>query len=244
MVLSRYTLGTDREWQGMHQRENDIYASAPLRRLLDEQTRVLTPELQRCFGTHALLLGAYADDAPPALPMLGSWTTLHLGSGRYQGDLRAAADEALPFVDDAFDLVLLRHVLEVAPSASALLAEAGRVLAPGGVLALTGVHPVSGWAPWFCWRTRGKSRALQMPLRLGHLLQQDGLEVERVQRVGRLWPGLTQPHAAAANLLGGGYVLIARKRRRMVTPLRLKPVPVRVPPNSQLSPGARRSSAL
>ena len=44
--------------QGMHQRDNDIYASAPLRRLLDEQTRVLTPELQRCFGTHALLLGA------------------------------------------------------------------------------------------------------------------------------------------------------------------------------------------
>jgi SAM-dependent methyltransferase len=228
----------------MHQRDNDIYASAPLRRLLDEQTRVLTPELQRCFGTHALLLAASGDDAPPALPMLGSWTTLHLKDGSYRGDLRAAADESLPFLDDAFELVLLRHVLEVAPSASALLAEAVRVLAPGGVLALTGVHPISGWAPWFCWRARSKLRALQTPLRLGHLLQQDGMEVERVQRVGRLWPGLTQPHVTAANPLGGGYVLIARKRRRMATPLRLKPVPVRVPPNSQLSPGARRSSAL
>jgi Methylase involved in ubiquinone/menaquinone biosynthesis len=228
----------------MYQRDNDIYASAPLRRLLDEQTRVLTPELQRCFGTHALLLGASAYDAPPALPMLSAWTTLHLRDDRYRGDLRAAADEPLPFVDDAFELVLLRHVLEVAPSASDLLAEAVRVLAPGGVLALTGVHPISGWAPWFCWRARGKLRALQTPLRLGHLLQHDGMEVERVQRVGRLWPGLTQPRVATANLLGGGYVLIARKRRRMATPLRLKPVPVRVPPNSQLSPGARRSSAL
>jgi SAM-dependent methyltransferase len=228
----------------MHQRDNDIYASAPLRRLLDEQTRVLTPELQRCFGTHALLLGASAYDAPPALPMLGSWTTLHLRDGGYRGDVRAAADEPLPFVDDAFELVLLRHVLEVAPSASALLAEAVRVLSPGGVLALTGVHPISGWAPWFCWRARGKLRALQTPLRLGRLLQQDGVEVEQVQRVGRLWPGLTQSHVTAASPLGGGYVLIARKRRRMATPLRLKSVPVRVPPNSQLSPGARRSSAL
>ena len=228
----------------MHHRDDDIYASAPLRRLLDEQTRVLTPELQRCFGTHALLLGAPIDDVPPALPMLGCWTRLHLGNGRYRGDLHAAADEPLPFVDDAFDLVLLRHVLEVAPSASALLAEAVRVLAPGGVLALTGVHPLGGWAPWFCWRTRGKSQALQMPWRLEHNLQQAGLEIERVRRVGRLWPGLTSPGAVAANPFGGGYVLVARKRRRMATPLRIKPVPVRVPANSQLSPGTRRSSAL
>ncbi|MEO8998574.1 MAG: methyltransferase domain-containing protein [Rhodanobacter sp.] len=228
----------------MHQRDDDIYASAPLRRLLDEQTRVLTPELQRCFGTHALLLGASADDVPPALPMLGCWTTLHLDNDRYRGDLQAVADQPMPFVDDAFELVLLRHVLEVVPSASALLAEAVRVLAPGGVLALTGVHPLSGWAPWYCWRTRGKSQALQMPLRLGHNLQQAGLEIERVRRVGRLWPCLTPPCAAATNPFGGGYVLIARKRRRMATPLRIKPVPVRVPANSQLSPGARRSSAL
>lgn len=228
----------------MHQRDDDIYASAPLRRLLNEQTRVLIPELQRCFGTHALLLGASADDAPPALPMLGCWTTLHLGNGRYRGDLQAAADEPLPFIDDAFELVLLRHVLEVAPSASTLLAEAARVLAPGGLLALTGVHPLGGWAPWFCWRTRGKSQALQMPWQLGHNLQQAGLEIERVRRVGRFWPGLSSPGAVAANPFGGGYVLVARKRRRMATPLRIKPVPVRVPANSQLSPGTRRSSAL
>jgi len=228
----------------MHHRDDDIYASAPLRRLLDEQTRVLTPELQRCFGTHALLLGASTDDVPPALPMLGCWTSLYLGNGRYRGDLQAAADEPLPFVDDAFELVLLRHVLEVAPSASALLAEAVRVLAPGGVLALTGVHPLGGWAPWFCWRTRGRSQTLQMPLRLGHNLLQAGLEIERVRRVGRLWPHLASPGAAAANPFGGGYVLVARKRRRMATPQRIKPVPVRVPANSQLSPGTRRSSAL
>jgi SAM-dependent methyltransferase len=228
----------------MHQRDNNIYASAPLRRLRDEQTRVLVPELQRSLGTHALLLGAFHDDAPPALPMLGCWTTLYLGNGCYRGDLQAATDEPLPFVDDAFELVLLRHALEVAPVASALLAEAVRVLAPGGVLALTGVHPLSGWAPWFYWRTRDGSRTLQMPLRLEHELQQTGLEIERVRRVGRVWPGLLSANGPAVNPLGGGYVLIARKRHRMATPLRIKLAPVRVPANGQLSPSTRRNSAL
>lgn len=228
----------------MHQRDDDIYASAPLRRLLDEQTRALTPELQRCFGTHGLLLCASANDKPPALPMLGCWTSLRLDNDRYRGDLQAATNEPLPFVDDAFDLVVLRHVQEVTPSASALLNDAIRILAPGGVLVLTGVHPLSGWAPWFYWRTRGKSQTLQMPLRLGHDLRQAGLEIERVQRVGRLWPGRETTGSTPGSAFGGGYVLIARKRRRMAAPLRIKPMPVRVSSGGQLSPGTRRSSAL
>lgn len=228
----------------MHQRDDNIYASAPLRRLLDEQTRALTPELQRCFGTHGLLLCASAEDMPPALPMLGCWTSLHLDGERYRGDLQAAADEPLPFVDDAFDLAVLRHVLEVSPNASALLDDAIRILAPGGVLVLTGVHPLSGWAPWFYWRTRGKSPRLRMPLRLGHDLRQAGLEIERMQRVGCVWPGWETTGSTPGSAFGGGYVLIARKRRRMATPLRIKPLPVRVSSSGQLSPGTRRNSAL
>lgn len=228
----------------MHQRNDDIYASAPMHRLLDAQTRMLAPELQRCFGTHALLLGASVDDSPPALPMLGCWTSLHINNGRYLGDLQASADEPLPFVDDAFELILLRHALEVAPQALALLAEVVRVLVPGGVLVLCGVHPISCWLPWFYWHARGKPQELQMPLQLRRNLQQAGLETERVQRVGSFWPGLAMAGEASARALGGGYVLIARNRRRMATPLRFKSVPVRVPANGRLSPGTRRSSAL
>ncbi|MBQ4853866.1 methyltransferase domain-containing protein [Rhodanobacter sp. B2A1Ga4] len=229
---------------GMQQRDDDIYASAPLRRLLDAQTCALKPALQRCFGTHALLLGAPCDDVPPALPMFGCWTSLHLASGGYRGDLRAAADEPLPFVDDAFELVLLRHALEVAPLPASLLDEAIRVLAPGGVLALTGVHPLSGWSPWFYWHVRGKLPALRMPWRLRHQLEQAGLAIEQAQRVGSAAPGLKTMWRALAGVFGGGYVLVARKRRRLATPLRLKPAPVRVPANGRLSPGTRRSSAL
>ena len=228
----------------MQHGDNDIYVSAPLRRLLEAQMRVLTAQLQRCFGTHALLLGAAMDDAPPALPMLGSWVRLYLGDGGYQGDLQAAAHEALPFSDDAFDLVLLRHALEVSPAASALLAEAIRVLAPGGVLALTGVHPLSGWLPWLIWQARRQPLSLQTPLRLQRVLRQEGLGIELTQRVGRSWPGLHAQDRKATNVFGGGYVLIARKHRYLALPRRLVPTKIAVPAGGRLSPGTRRSSAV
>ncbi|MHB1272153.1 MAG: class I SAM-dependent methyltransferase [Rhodanobacter sp.] len=224
------------------QRDHDIYASKPLRRLLDDQMRVMTPDLQRCSGTHALLVGASLDDATPGLPMLGFWTRLRVDDGQYRGDLQAAIGEPLPFVDDAFELVLLRHALQVVPVASLLLTEAIRVLAPGGVLVVTGVHPVSGWAPWFYWRMRQSPRVLQMPLRLISMLQRAGLEVERTCRAGHMWPSAAAAPMSHANPWGGGYVLFARKRRHLATPLRIKPVPMRVPVSGRLTPGTRRSS--
>ncbi|MEO7052652.1 MAG: methyltransferase domain-containing protein [Rhodanobacter sp.] len=228
----------------MQQHDNDIYVSAPLRRLRDAQAKVLMPELQRCVGTHALLVDVADNDTAPSSPMLGCWVRLYLANGRYEGDLRAAVDEPLPFVDDAFDLVLLRHALEVSPAASNLLADAIRVLAPGGLLALTGVHPASGWSPWLRWHARGQSLHLQWPLRLRQMLRHEGLGVELAQRVGRSWPGLPTSNRASGNSLGGGYVLIARKQRRLVTPLRIKSVNLTVPAGGRLSPDVRRAATL
>lgn len=229
----------------MPQRDQNIYASAPVRRLLDEQTRAMTPDLQRCVGDYALLIGTSADEAsPPALPMLGCWIRLRVDGNRYQGDLDAASDEPLPFIDDAFELVLLQHALEATAIQASLLDEAVRVLAPGGVLAITGVHPMSAWAPWFRWRTRGKQLTLGMPLRLMHDLQREGFEIEQVRRVGCVLPGSASTHAISAKVLGGGFVLIARKRRRAVTPLRIQPKPVAVPAGGRLSPSTRRSATL
>ncbi|MEO9079842.1 MAG: methyltransferase domain-containing protein [Rhodanobacter sp.] len=227
----------------MHPREGDIYASAPLQRLLEAQTRALTADLQRCVGSHALLLAAALGDVPPALPMLGCWARLYLAHGGYRGDLQATPDEPLPFIDDAFELVLMRHVLERARHTSALLDEAMRVLAPGGVLVLSGVHPVSGWSPWVHWRARGEPVALQLPLQLRRHLLQAGMAIERLSRVGSLLPGMISRDDAASALLGGGYVLIARKQRRLVTPLRIRPASVQVAASGRLSPGTRRQSA-
>jgi SAM-dependent methyltransferase len=228
----------------MLQGDHDIYASAPLRRLLDDQTRAIAPDLQRCFGTHALLLSAVGTDVPPVLPMLGYWAGLQATSEGYLGDLVASVDSGLPFVTDAFELVLLRHALEVVPDAAELLSEAVRVLAPGGSIVVTGLHPLSAWAPWFYWRTRRGSPHLRAwtPAWLKRRLQRAGLEIQRTQRVGRAWPGSSSPPSGPASAFGGGYVLVARKRHRVVSPLRKKAAVVRVRASSGLSPGARRSS--
>jgi len=49
-------------------------------------------------------------------------------------DARAGTLEALPFADAAFSVVLMKHVLEHTPQPQRALAEASRVLAPGGAL--------------------------------------------------------------------------------------------------------------
>ena len=114
----------------MPQRDHDIYASAPMRHLVAAEVAMLAPELQRCAGTHGLLLTAVASDVSPALPLLNSWVRLTLQEqGQLGGDLRARTDEPLPFVDGAFELIVLRHALERAPMPRPLLDEAVRVLA-------------------------------------------------------------------------------------------------------------------
>ena len=227
----------------MSKRDHDIYASVPMRGLLAEEMAALMPMLQRCAGARGLLVSAVPGDVPPALPLLGHWTRLRLSGDRLGGDVHASPLEPMPFIDDAFDLVLLRHALEMAPLPPALLGDITRCLAPGGVLALTGLHPFGGWSPWWHWRMRGVDVHLSGPLQLGSWLRRADLQVERVQRVGRLWPGPVADGHAGAHPLGGGYLLVARKHRSMNQPIRLRRHPVPVPAKAGLAPGARRSSA-
>ncbi len=225
-------------------RNRDIYAEAPLRGLQDAQLRVLLPDLQRCAGSHALLITTAGGGPPPALPFLACWTELRVDGARYSGDLDGATDESLPFVDDAFDLIWLRHALEVVPLSGSVLHEAIRALAPGGTLVVAGVHPLSAWAPWFYWTTRGAGRALHAPLQLTHALHRAGLDVVSARRVGHLWPAAGKGRPAGSAPWGGGYVLLARKQRCLVTPLRIRIAPLRIPASGRLSPSARHSSTV
>ena len=56
------------------------------------------------------------------------------GGGNQTADVRQADMRALPFTDGAFDTVTLHQVLHFADEPGAVIAEAARVLAPGGKL--------------------------------------------------------------------------------------------------------------
>lgn len=240
------TMGTllwamDLEPAGMRElRDNGVYTGTALGALQAAQSRAVLPALQRCAGRHGLLVSAGTGRLPPALPLLSHWTQLRVGGTRYGGDIMAATDEPLAFVDDAFDLVWLCHVLEVVDDFSAVLQEAVRVLAAGGTLVITGIHPISAWAPWYYWHERGAGHGLHMPSRLARKLRHSGLRVTGMQRVGSAWPHRGTPEPEAAYPVGGGYVLVAQKQRSLVTPLRLRTDSLHLPANGRLSPSAQR----
>jgi SAM-dependent methyltransferase len=224
----------------MPQRAQDIYASAPMCGLLADETVAYMPDLRRCAGSRALLLSAASQDEAPNPPYLSQWVTLRLVQDRIEGDIRASALEPLPFSDRAFDLILLRHAFEPAPLS---IDEMVRILAPGGMLVLTGLNPLSGWTPWWQWQTRGSHLHAQSPFHFSARLRRADLQVERVQRVGRILPlPSAEPGWASSSWLGGGYVLVARKTGPVSIPTRLRPKPVTAPVGPALAPGARRSS--
>ncbi|HET7358610.1 MAG TPA: methyltransferase domain-containing protein, partial [Rhodanobacteraceae bacterium] len=196
------------------------------------------PELGGLAGAHGLLVTAAALRLP-ATPLLGRWACLHMDGAGFAGDLRARADEALPFLDDVFRVVLLSHALEHAPSAVDLLDEATRVLAPEGLLLVTGFHPLSAWAPWLL--CQGRQRPwLAGPAWLRARLAARGVQTYAVRRFGPPVPGTAAMPGPA--WLGGGFLLLARKHRAAVRPLRGTVRNGRVAVGA-FAPGARRECA-
>ena len=63
-------------------------------------------------------------------------------------DLQTASAEELPFADNSFDVIIIKHIVEHLPNPEKAIAEIGRVTAPGGVLILATPNLDSLLKPW------------------------------------------------------------------------------------------------
>lgn len=235
-ALQSYRCGSGR---GARDGLRQWYAAPLGQSLAGCEQRLLDDNLYNLFGYHLLQVGApqgadlttasriahrmvLVDDLA-AVPTLG-------GSEGCIG-----LPEALPVAADSIDLVLLPHVLAFADEPHQVLREAERVLIPEGHVAVLGFNPWSLWGlcrlmlgwrrrtPW-CgrflspWRIKDWLSLLgfdtvllrhvyyRPPLRHPGLLQR----LQFLERWGqRWWP-----------ILGGGYLLVAKKRVATLTPIR------------------------
>ena len=134
--------------------------------------------------------------------------------------------DALPLPSDTFDVVVLHHALDFCQQPQRVLAEAARIIRPGGRIVLIGLSPYSllglgKWllAPWHAagvWRHNSlrSSRVCDWLVLLGFGLD-SGSEVSRSGAVS--WSRLTKlPKRALQRLSLSGpdtfYVLTAYKR--------------------------------
>ncbi|HEX7113000.1 MAG TPA: methyltransferase domain-containing protein [Mizugakiibacter sp.] len=224
-----------------------LYETPQLRALHADATAALAPELAGLAGPHALLIDAGIAPVLPPTPLLAVWTRLQVRAGALCGDLLGNTD-ALPFADDSFRAVVLRLAAEAVGGPEALADELARVLAPQGIALIASLHPLSLWQPWLALRAHRDGAALSLagPGRWRSALAARGVDVYAVRRYGAAWPraqsARTQPRWLRA--AGGGYMLVARKRRSAMIPLRLQPRPAAVAArHGTLAPGAHRACA-
>ena len=227
----------------------------PLGRLLaNAETAALAKQLPQLFGYHLLVVD------PP-------WESCSLEDSRIPHHViqRVHSDDtdhpgmlgdtdAWPIMTDTLDAIVLPHSLELSHDPHQVLREADRCLIPDGHLVLFGFNPRSLWGirrlltrgsrgmPWDA-RFLSMSRVKDWLSLLGfdtlhsqYLLHRPPLRNARMlERLGFLEPRSGEGRI----LLSGAYMLVARKRTVIMTPIkatrnqRRQLFPVRVPGPTQ-----------
>lgn len=185
-------------------------------RLRRAECGVLARALAGQAGVHGLVLSVDSRTVSDG-PRMGCLTRLVLDGEIWHGDVRSRVDESLPFIDEAFRVVVIEHVLEWTVHAAALLDEAARVLAGDGALVVCGFHPFSPWLPWLLCR-RAPRPMLTPPGWIRQRLAMQGVDILQVQRCGSVLP---VSGGSTMTSQGGGFVLVARKQRASIMPLHL-----------------------
>lgn len=175
-------------------------------------------------GTYAIeasLRGAESTGVDRSAPMLDAArrraATLLAPPRLCRGDA-----SALPFPDGSFDMVIATTVLCVAAHPEEIMAEAARVLRPGGTLV---VGELGRWSAWAAWRrVRGwfgngawSGATFRTPRQLRALVRRAGLEPGRVRGAVRYLPaaplaralGPLDPLIGSVTTLGAAFIAVA-----------------------------------
>jgi hypothetical protein len=229
------------------------YASDPLHALFAHELSTLAPILGGVYGVWGLHLRPDSA-APLTLPahLLSSIVELDLEpGGRFNGSLRCDGAQ-LPFASECFKLVIAQHVLDRPGHADAMAEQLARLLAPEGIALVYGFNPISLWRFWLRRRRSASEQGLCFSAAAAwrNRLQHAQLDVLQTRYVGRYNPWReTNPQGESGRLspLFGrfrpSWLLIVRKRRSALTPLRLASVRAEVKFNPALIPGAHRECA-
>ena len=169
-----------------------------------------------------------------ASPLL---TRLYPNGHRLHGDVTCTGS-ALPFENDSLQTIVVQHAADLMPSVSTLLDELCRVLEPGGQLFWFGLNPLSTWAAWSHWHSGSRPLHPRWLQGIDRMLARHGVDAIDSRYLGGLWPQSKAVNEARRysllDGLRGAWLLSARKRRAVLTPLR-PVIRVRKPRHQPLS---------
>lgn len=211
------------------------YNSALGQALLEEECAQLHEVLPTLFGLHSLQLGTRFAPQNFAASSIKHHVHMSVTNSHEDNASLYSYAEALPFAAESLDLVVLPHVLEFSENPHAILREVDRCLIGDGHLLIFAFNPWSYWQPWrwlrrgYPWRGHYYSSA-----RLHDWLALLGFEVSERRnyffRPPLNHPGLLnktgwmdRPGHLYLPFTSAAYMILARKRTELITPLRPAP---------------------
>jgi SAM-dependent methyltransferase len=201
-----------------------------------EQLQDILPDL---FGYHILQYGYSAETDYLASSRIVNKTTLFLDDAELNKDLNAvqASAEELPIAADSIDVIVLPHILEYSKDAHKLLREMERVLIGDGHVVIIGINPISLWGLWhmfLCWWSEmpWSGRLISIP-RIKDWLSLLDFEVEKTkcfffsppfrnQKILQKLMPLERLGCYCWPILGGLYVVVAKKRVVPLNPIKMQ----------------------
>jgi SAM-dependent methyltransferase len=222
------------DWVSAQPQMREWYASLlgqSMLHVLDEQLAEMLP---RVFGYQALQLGQIAPDVD-LLRNAGMLRRIVLDPEPIAGAVQIGAQaQELPIASGCVNLLLMPHTLEFCADPHQALREANRVLTADGHLLVLGFNPWSAWgvkrallswreyAPWNGY-FHGSARISDWLsllnfriLRRRHFYMRLPVANQRLIELTRFMDKTTP----VLGLLGGAYLIHARKQTMPVTPVR------------------------